>query len=62
MDKQSGAGLTYSSNFTTTDIQLQEEGVYVCNMKILGEKNIRGYTTRRRVSINIFGMGHFFQS
>ena len=58
MDKQTGPGLTYSSNITITDIQRQDGGVYKCNVRILGEMNILGVNATGSITIEIFGKGH----
>ena len=58
LDKQNGTGTMYYSNFTITEIKPQDEGVYRCKMRILGEKNIYGDLVLRRVSINVFGKEH----
>ena len=53
--RNSGIGLIHSSNLTITDLEIEDEGEYVCTVRVSGGRNLFGITVDEVIPITVFG-------
>ena len=53
--RDSGIGSVHTSNLTMPDIEKEDEGEYVCTVRVSGGRNLFGITTTETIPISVFG-------